>query len=56
MRVPPEEGAWLETADGTRHLIKGSCSVGWRRAASKNGLVRSVSAGNAGYICFRYAN
>src|SRR6476620_11796832 len=28
MRVPPEEGAWLEAADGTRHLIKGSCSLG----------------------------
>jgi adenylate cyclase len=26
--VPPEEGAWLEAADGTRHPIKGSCSVG----------------------------
>jgi len=26
--VPPEEGAWLETADGTRHPIKGSCSLG----------------------------
>ena len=23
-----EEGAWLEAADGTRHPIKGSCSVG----------------------------
>ena len=28
MSVPPEEGAWLEAADGTRHPIKGSCSVG----------------------------
>jgi len=26
--APPEEDAWLEAADGTRHLIKGSCSVG----------------------------
>jgi pSer/pThr/pTyr-binding forkhead associated (FHA) protein len=25
---PPEEGAWLEAADCTRHLIKGSCSLG----------------------------
>jgi class 3 adenylate cyclase len=24
----PEEGAWLEAADGTRHPIKGSCSLG----------------------------
>ena len=28
MSAPPEEGAWLETVDGTRHPIKGSCSVG----------------------------
>ena len=28
MSAPPEEDAWLEAADGTRHLIKGSCSVG----------------------------
>src|SRR6478672_2834344 len=28
MRVPPEEGAWLEAADGRRHSIKGSCSIG----------------------------
>src|SRR5438876_10579875 len=28
MSIPPEEGAWLEAADGTRHPIKGSCSVG----------------------------
>src|ERR1700751_3155857 len=28
MSVPPEEGAWLEAADGTCHPIKGSCSLG----------------------------
>jgi adenylate cyclase len=28
MRVPPEEDAWLETADRRRYPIKGSCSVG----------------------------
>src|SRR5215471_3943756 len=28
MSIPPEEGAWLEAAGGTRHLIKGSCSLG----------------------------
>ena len=28
MRVPPDEGAWLETPDGRRHPIKGSCSLG----------------------------
>src|SRR5215475_1618555 len=28
MRVPPEEDAWLEAADGRRHPIKGSCSLG----------------------------
>jgi len=26
--TPPEEGAWLEAADGTRYPIKGSCSLG----------------------------
>jgi class 3 adenylate cyclase len=33
MRVPPEEGAWLEAANGRRHPIKGSCSLG-RSAAN----------------------
>src|SRR6267143_4124660 len=33
MSIPPEEGAWLEAADGTCHAIKGSCSLG-RAAAS----------------------
>ena len=28
MNVPPEEGAWLEAGDGTRHPIRGSCSLG----------------------------
>ena len=28
MRVPPEDGAWLEAADSKRHPIKGSCSLG----------------------------
>jgi len=28
MRVPPEEGAWLEAAGGRRHPIKGFCSLG----------------------------
>ena len=28
MSASPEEGAWLEAADGTRHPIKGSCSLG----------------------------
>ena len=32
MSAPPEEGAWLEAADGTRYPIKGSCSVGRARA------------------------
>ena len=26
--MPPDEGAWLETPDGRRHPIKGSCSLG----------------------------
>jgi adenylate cyclase len=33
VNVPPEEGAWLEAADGTRHPIHGSCSLG-RTAAN----------------------
>jgi adenylate cyclase len=28
VNTPPEEGAWLEAADGTRHPIRGSCSLG----------------------------
>jgi len=31
--TPPEEGAWLEAADGRRHPIRGSCSLG-RTAAN----------------------
>jgi len=37
--TPPEEGAWLEAADGTRHPIKGSCSVG--RAAANTIVLES---------------
>ena len=33
MNASPEEGAWLEAADGKRHPIQGSCSVG-RTAAN----------------------
>jgi adenylate cyclase len=33
VNVPPEEGAWLEAADGTCHPIRGSCSLG-RTAAN----------------------
>lgn len=33
MSVPPDEGAWLEASDGTRHPIRGSCSLG-RTAAN----------------------
>jgi adenylate cyclase len=28
VNAPPEEGAWLEAADGRRHPIRGSCSLG----------------------------
>ena len=28
MNAPPEEGAWLEATNGTRHPIRGSCSLG----------------------------
>jgi len=28
VEIPPEEGAWLETIDGRRHPIRGSCSLG----------------------------
>jgi class 3 adenylate cyclase len=33
VNAPPEESAWLEAADGTRHPIRGSCSLG-RTAAN----------------------
>ena len=42
MRVPPEEGAWLEAADGGRHPIKGSCSLG--RAAANTIVLKSPKA------------
>jgi class 3 adenylate cyclase len=28
VNLPPDQGAWLEAADGRRHPIKGSCSLG----------------------------
>jgi adenylate cyclase len=34
VNAPPEEGAWLEAANGTRHPIQGSCSLG-RTAANR---------------------
>ena len=37
--MPTEEGAWLEAADGTRHPIKGSCSLG--RAAANTIVLKS---------------
>src|SRR6266487_4996375 len=39
MGMPPEEGAWLEAADGTCHPIKGSCSLG--RAAANTIVLQS---------------
>ena len=39
MSIPPEEGAWLEAADGTCHAIKGSCSLG--RAAANTIMLES---------------
>ena len=33
MNAPPEEGAWLEAADGTQYPVHGSCSLG-RTAAN----------------------
>jgi adenylate cyclase len=38
----PEEDAWLEAADGTRHLIKGSCSLG--RAGANTIVLESPKA------------
>lgn len=34
MNAPVEEGAWLEASDGTRHPIRGSCSLGRTSANS----------------------
>ncbi len=42
MSAPPEEDAWLEAADGTRHLIKGSCSLG--RAGANTIVLESPKA------------
>jgi len=40
--APPEEDAWLEAADGTRYLIKGSCSLG--RAGANTIVLESPKA------------
>ena len=42
MSAPPEEDAWLEAADGTRYLIKGSCSLG--RAGANTIVLESPKA------------
>src|SRR6476646_1523325 len=42
MRVPAEEGAWLETANRKRHAIKGSCSIG--RSAANTIVLESPKA------------
>src|SRR5204863_5171675 len=42
MSITPEEGAWLEGADGTCHAIKGSCSLG--RAAASTIVLESPKA------------
>jgi len=39
VNLPPEEGAWLETADGKRYPICGSCSLG--RTAANTILLES---------------
>jgi adenylate cyclase len=39
VNAPPEEGAWLEAADGTRYPIRGSCSLG--RTAANTIVVES---------------
>jgi class 3 adenylate cyclase len=39
VNAPPEVGAWLEAADGTRHPIKGSCSLG--RAGANTIVLKS---------------
>jgi adenylate cyclase len=39
MNAPPEESAWLEAADGSRHPIRGSCSLG--RTAANTIVVES---------------
>jgi len=62
----PEEGAWLEAADGKRHPIKGSCSLG-RTAANtivlespkvsrRHGLVHLQNIGELWLIDFGSSN
>jgi len=41
VNVPPEEGAWLEAADGRRYPIKGSCSLG--RAGANTIVLESAN-------------
>jgi adenylate cyclase len=64
--VPPEEGAWLETADGTRHPIKGSCSLGRSDAntivldspklSRRHALIHSQNIGELWLIDFGSSN
>src|ERR1700746_113094 len=66
MSEPPEEGAWLETAGGTRHPIKGSCSLGRSGAntivldspkvSRRHALIHSQNIGELWLIDFGSSN
>src|SRR5438093_12053248 len=66
MRVPLEEGAWLEAADGGRHPIKGSCSVGrarantivleWPKVSRRHALIHLQNVGELWLIDFGSSN
>jgi adenylate cyclase len=64
--APLEEGAWLEAADGRRHLIKGSCSLGRASAntivlespkvSRRHALIQSQNIGELWLIDFGSSN
>jgi adenylate cyclase len=64
--VPPEEGAWLEAADGTRHPIRGSCSLGRttantivlesRKVSRRHALIHLQNIGELWLIDFGSSN
>ena len=66
VNAPPEEGAWLEAADGKRHPIQGSCSLGragantlyWSRAkvSRRHALIHLQNIGELWLIDFGSSN
>jgi adenylate cyclase len=66
VNTPPEEGAWLEAADGTRYPIRGSCSLGRtsanaivldsRKVSRRHALIHLQNVGELWLIDFGSSN